>query len=167
MLVDVHVVCVDACECYAAVVFFWRALVFDALLRREWLDVGEKYLQESETDHGCGGDFVLELHLKGPYDPAKERKGPELRDGIQSGNGNPAMPLFTILSICNFFLRVCEIFAGQHYKKKSYLITSTIIRYEIVKAAADGNDEECREAQEHKCGQSRAKDKSDNHVSCQ
>lgn len=83
MLVVVHVVCVDACECYAAVfvVLSWK-LVFDALLRREWLDTGEKYLQESETDHGCGGDFVFELHLKGPYDPAKERKGPELGHGV-------------------------------------------------------------------------------------
>lgn len=43
---------------------------------------GRENLQESETDHGCGGDFVLELHLKGPYDPAKERKGPELGDGV-------------------------------------------------------------------------------------
>lgn len=43
VLVDVHVVGVDACECYAAVfvVLSW-GLVFDALLRREWLDVGEK-----------------------------------------------------------------------------------------------------------------------------
>lgn len=140
--------------------------MFGALLRREWLDVGEKYLQESETDHGCGGDFVFELHLKGPYDPAKERKCPELRDGVQSGNGDPAMPLFSPYS-------ACVISCGSSYekettlKKKSYLITSTIIRYEIVKAATDGNDEECREAQEHKRDQSRAKDKSDNHVSCQ
>lgn len=46
VLVDVHVMGVDACECYAAVfvVLRWK-LVFDALLRREWLDVGEKYLQ--------------------------------------------------------------------------------------------------------------------------
>lgn len=62
--------------------------------------------------------------------------------------------------MCNF-LRVIIV------KKKSYLITSTIIRYEIVKAATDGDDEECREAQEDKRGQSRPKDKSDNHVSCQ
>lgn len=62
--------------------------------------------------------------------------------------------------MCNF-LRVNIV------KGKSYLITSTIIRYEIVKTATDGNDEEGREAQEHKCDQSRAKDKSDNHVSCQ
>lgn len=54
----------------------------------------ERGLQESETDHGCGGNFVLELHLKGPDDPAKERKCPKLGDGVQSGNGNPAMPLF-------------------------------------------------------------------------
>lgn len=79
------------CSCF--VVLSWK-LVFDALLRREWLDVGEKYLQESETYHGCGGNFVLELHLKGPYDPAKERKCPKLGDGVQSGNGNPSMPLF-------------------------------------------------------------------------
>lgn len=62
--------------------------------------------------------------------------------------------------MCNF-LRVIIV------KKKSYLITSTIIRYEIVKTATDGDDEECREAQEDKRGQSRPKDKSDNHVSCQ
>lgn len=43
MLVVVHVVGVDACECDAAVLLFlsW-GLVFDALLRREWLDGGEK-----------------------------------------------------------------------------------------------------------------------------
>lgn len=81
------------------------------------------------------------------------------------------MPLFPHTQHVFFYLFACvEVFAGQHYKKenkKNYLITSAIIRYEIVKAAADGNDEECREAQEHKRDQSRAKDKSDNHVSCQ
>lgn len=42
VLVVVHVVGVDACEGYAAgVVLSWK-LVFDALLRREWLDTGEK-----------------------------------------------------------------------------------------------------------------------------
>lgn len=78
------------------------------------------------------------------------------------------MPLFPHTQHVFFTsLRVWKSLQVNIMKKKSYLITSTIIRYEIVKAAADGDDEECREAQEHKRGQSRAKDKSDNHVSCQ